>query len=199
MSHSNSFVSSYIKKKDHFNSERSKSVQSKKKAVANARDLMADAVRVRSLEYAAAFDSYSNDRDAGMIASSVSDSYLHRNAVHQWFLSQASHDIHKGVNYQQLTEFEAAISTLEQDNGGLTMTSSGVNLSSSSAAKQRARNTGPLGLHGVSLSAADTTGDSGIGTGSECGCERPSGGGGPVIWLHAAVVVLAIIQLLLRG
>jgi hypothetical protein len=49
VSHSNSFVSSYIKKKDHFNSECSKSVESKKKAVANARDLMADVVRVRSL------------------------------------------------------------------------------------------------------------------------------------------------------
>jgi hypothetical protein len=180
VSHSNSFVSSYIKKKDHFNSERSKSVQSKKKAVANARDLMDDAAGVRSLEYEAAFDLYSNERDTGMIASSVSDSYLHRNTVHQGFLSQANHVIHKGINYQQLTEFEAAISTLEQDNGGSTMTSSGVNLSSSRAAKQRARNTCPLGLHGVSLSAADTTEDSGIGTGSECGGERPSHGGGPV-------------------
>jgi hypothetical protein len=68
----------------------------------------------------------------------------------------------KGVNYQQLTEFEAAISMLEQDHGGSTMTSSGVNLSSSRAAKQRARNTGPLGLLGLSLLAADTTGGSGI-------------------------------------
>ena len=180
MSHSNSLFSSYIKKKDHFNSECSKSVQSKKKAVANARDLMDDAVRVRSLEYEAAFDLYSNERNAGMIASSVSDSYLHRNAAHQGFLSQANHVIRKGINYQQLTEFEAAISTLEQDNGGSTMTSSGVNLSSSRAAKQRARNTGPLGLHGVLLSAADTTGNSSIGTGSKCGGERPSRGGGRV-------------------
>jgi hypothetical protein len=93
VSHLNSFVSSYIKKKDHFNYERSKSVQSKKKAVANARNLMDFAVKVRSLEYAAAFDSYSNDRDAGMIASSVSDSYLHRNAAHRGFLSQANHVI----------------------------------------------------------------------------------------------------------
>jgi len=115
-----------------------------------------------------------------MMASSVSDSYLHRNAAHQGFLSQANHVIRKGVNYQhqQLTEFEAAISTLEQDNGGPTMTSSGINLSSSRATKQRARNTGPLGLHRVSLSAADTTGDSGIGTGSECDGERPSRSGG---------------------
>ena len=81
-----------------------------------------------------------------MIASSISDIYLRRNAAHQGFLSQANHVIRRGVNYQQLTEFEAAISTLEQDNGGSTMTSSGVNLSSSRAAKQRARNTGPLGL-----------------------------------------------------
>ena len=68
--HSNSFVSSFIKKKDHFNSERSKSVQSKMKAVANAHDLMDDAARVRTLEYDAAIDSLSNERDAGMIASS---------------------------------------------------------------------------------------------------------------------------------
>jgi hypothetical protein len=62
------------------------------------------------------------------------------------------------------------------------MTSSGVNLSSLRAAKQRAKNTGSLGLHRVSLlSAADTTGDSGIGPGSECGGEPwPSRGGGPV-------------------
>ena len=123
---------------------------------------MDDAVRVCLLEYEVAFDSYSNKRDASMIASSVSDTYLHRNAPHQGFLSQANHVIRKGVNYQQLTEFEAAISMLEQDHGGSTMTSSGVNLSSSRAAKQRARNTGPLGLLGLSLLAADTTGDSGI-------------------------------------
>ena len=157
MSHSNSFVSSYVKKKDHFSSERMKSVHSKKKAVANARDLMDDAARVRTLEYDAACELLSNERDAGMIASSVSDTYLRRNAVHQGFISQANHVIRKGVNYQQLTEFEAAISTLEQDNGGSTMTSSGVNLSSSRAAKQRARNTGPLGLLGVSLLADEDT------------------------------------------
>ena len=104
-------------------------------------------MRVRSLEYDAAFDSCSNERDAGMIASSVSDTfYLHKNAAHQGFLSQANHVIRKGVNYQQLTEFEAVISTLEQDNGGSMMAYSGVNLSSLRAAKQRARNTGPLGV-----------------------------------------------------
>jgi hypothetical protein len=147
VSHSNSFFSSYIKKKNHFNSDCSKSVQSKKKAVAYARNLMDDAVKVRLLEYEAAYDLYSNKRNAGMIASSsVLNSYLHRNAAHQGFLSQANNIICKGVNYQQLTEFEAVISTLEQDNGGLTMTSSGINLSSSRAAKQRARNTGPLGV-----------------------------------------------------
>jgi hypothetical protein len=59
--HLNSFVSSYINNNDHFNSERSKSVQSTKKAVANARDLMDDAARVRSLKYEVAFDSSSNE------------------------------------------------------------------------------------------------------------------------------------------
>jgi hypothetical protein len=67
------------------------------------------------------------------------------------------------------------------------MTSSGVNLSSSRAAKQRARNTGPLGLLGLSLLAADTTGDNGIGTGSECGGERPSGNGGRVAVIDLVV------------
>jgi len=173
VSHSNSFVSSYIKKKDHFSSESLKSVQSKKEAVANVRDLMDDAARVRTLEYDAAFESFSNERDTGMIASSVSDIYLRRNAAHPGFLSQANHIIRKGVNYQQLTEFEAAISTLEQDNDGSTMTSSGINLSSSRAAKQRARNTGPLGLLGVSLLAAGHSdrggqGRRGVGDRHEC-------------------------------
>ena len=76
---------------------------------------------------------------------------------------QANHIIHTGVNYQQLMEFEAAISTLEQENGGSMMTSDGINLSSSCASKQRARNTGPSGLLGASLLtaeiAAKATGD----------------------------------------
>jgi hypothetical protein len=42
------------KRRDHFNSEHLKSVHSKKKAVASVHDLMDDAARVRSLEYAAA-------------------------------------------------------------------------------------------------------------------------------------------------
>ena len=46
-----------------------------------------------------------------------------------------------------------------------------------------------MGLHVVSLLAADTTGDSGIGTGSKCGGERPSRGGGRV----------AVIDLVVRG
>jgi len=145
---------------------------------------MDDAARVCSLEYAAAFGLYSNERDASMIAASVSDTHLHRNAAHQGFLSQAIHVIHKDVSYQQLTEFEATISTLEQENVGSTMTSSGINLSSSSAAKQRARNTGPLGLLGMSLLVAEATGDSSIGTGKGIvgGSGQPSGGS------HAAVI-----------
>ena len=75
MSHSNSFVSSYIKKKDHFSSERLKSVQSKKEAVANARDLMDDPARVRMLEYDAAFESFSNERDLFLIP--ISSETLH--------------------------------------------------------------------------------------------------------------------------
>ena len=53
--------------------------------------------------------------------------------------------------------------------------------------KAETKNTGPLGLLELSLLAADTTGDSGIGTGSECGGERPSGGGG-----HVTVIDLVV-------
>ena len=67
--------------------------------------------RVCSLEYAVAFDSFTSKRDAGMITASISDTYLQRNAAHQGLLAQANHVVHRGVNYQQLTEFEAAILT----------------------------------------------------------------------------------------
>ena len=70
------------KRRDHFNSEHLKSVHSKKKAVASVHDLMDDAARVRSLEYAAAFDLFTSERDADMIAASVSATYLQRNADH---------------------------------------------------------------------------------------------------------------------
>ena len=187
MSHSKSCVSSYIKKKDHLNLECSKSAQSKKKVVASVHVLMDDAARVRSLEYAVAFDSFTSKREAGMITASVSDTYLQRNAAHQGFLSQANHAIHRGVNYQQSTEFKAAILTLEQNNCGSMMTSSGVNLSSLRAAKQRAKNTGPLVLLGVSQLADEATGDSGSGIGSIGGGGRPNGSG------HAAVIDLVAV------
>ena len=64
------------------------------------------------------------------------------------------------------------------------MTSSGVNLSSSRAAKQRARarNTGPLGLLGVSLLAADTATAAGGAEGASATAtsagRRPRGGSG---------------------
>jgi hypothetical protein len=105
-----------------------------------------------------------------MIAAFVSDAYLQRYASHQGFLAQANHITHTGVNYQQLTVFESAISTSEEENGGLVMTSDGINLLSSRAAKQRARNTGPSGLLGASMLkaeiAAKAMGNSGRGIGS---------------------------------
>ena len=66
------------------------------------------------------------------------------------------------------------------------MTSIGINLSSSSsrAAKQRARNTGPLGLLGVSQLVVKATGDSGSGIGSVGGGGWSSGGS------HAVVIDL---------
>jgi hypothetical protein len=157
------FLSSYIKMKDHFNSERLLDTQKKQQAIANARDLVDNAARVCALTDGAMFDLYSSKQEKGMIAASVSDAYLQRNASHQGFLVQANHIIHTGINYQQLMEFESAISTLEQENGGSMMTSDGINLSSSCASKQRARNTGPSGLLGASLLtaeiAAKATGD----------------------------------------
>ncbi len=145
--------------------------QKKQQAVANARDLMDDAARVRELTNGATFNLYSTKREKG-IAASVSNAYLQRYASHQ-----ANHIIHTGVNYQQLMEFESAISMVEQENSGSMMTSDGINLLSSHAAKQRARNTDSSGLLGASMltaeSAAEAMGDSGRGMGSV-------GGGGQV-------------------
>jgi hypothetical protein len=87
--------------------------QKKQQAVANARDLMDDAARVRELTNAAKFDSYSTKQEKGIIAASVSNAYLQRYASHQGFLAEANHITLTGVNYKQFTEFESAISTFE--------------------------------------------------------------------------------------
>jgi hypothetical protein len=74
---------------------------------------MDNAASVYTLTDVAAFNSYFNKQDNGMIASSVSDAYHQRNMSHQGFLAQANHIIHKGANCQQLTEFDAVNSMLE--------------------------------------------------------------------------------------
>jgi hypothetical protein len=52
--------------------------QKKQQAVANARDFMDDAARVRELTNATTFDLYSTKQEKGMITASVSNTYLHR-------------------------------------------------------------------------------------------------------------------------
>ncbi len=106
---------------------------------------------------------------------------------------QANHIIHTGVNYQQLMEFEAAISTLEQENGGSMMTSDGINLSSSHAAKQMAKNTGPCpGLLGASMLIAEIVAEATVYSDSSI---ISVGGGGQVSsdgGQHAAVIDLVV-------
>ncbi len=70
------FLSSYTKKKDHFNSEHLLVAQKKQHTVANAHGLMDNAARVRGLTDVAEFNLYLNKQENEMIAASVSNALL---------------------------------------------------------------------------------------------------------------------------
>ena len=57
-----------------------------------------------------------------MIASDVSDEDLQRSAAAHGFLVQANHITNIGLNLPQYEKFEKAVSVLETEHGGATMT-----------------------------------------------------------------------------
>jgi hypothetical protein len=149
-----------------------------KKQIACAKDLLDDAARVRKVTEGAALAGYSQRKSCN-IASDVTDDELRRNASHHGFMAQANYVVNIGVNLQQLKEFERAVSRLETEHGGGTMTKKFGNFSSNCKAKQRSLNTGPRGLDLTDKIVAR-------GSGTEVACESTSvavggvsvGGGG---------------------
>ena len=104
-----------------------------KKEIACAKDLLEDAARVQNVTEGAALAANSCQRKSCNIASDVTDDELWRNTSHQGFIAQENYSVNTGVNLQQYTEFERAVSTLETKNGGGTMTKK----------YGKSRNTGP--------------------------------------------------------
>ena len=76
-----------------------------------------------------------------MIGSYVADPILRKTAESEGWLAQGNHHLHNGVTTSQYLELEGAISAIECQNGGLTMTARYGNLSEDRAAMQRSRNT----------------------------------------------------------
>jgi hypothetical protein len=80
-------------------------------------------------------------QSSGKIAVSASDDDLRFTAASEGWLSQTNHLLHTGLTTDQYLEFDCAITAVETDRGGSTMTAGYGNLAESHAAKQRARNT----------------------------------------------------------
>ena len=114
--------------------------------IARADNLLNDAARVRDLTAETSLAASQFQRKSGMIASDVSNEDLHRSAFAQSFLAQANYLTKAGLTLQQYEQLESAVSVLETQHGGATMTKNG-NVSGNRKAKQRSMNTGPEGLN----------------------------------------------------
>jgi hypothetical protein len=114
--------------------------------IARADNLLNDAARVRDLTAETSLAASQFQRKSGMIASDVSNEDLQRSAFAQSFLAQANYVTNAGFNLQQYEQLESAVSVLETQHGGATMTKNG-NVSGNRKAKQRSMNTGPEGLN----------------------------------------------------
>ena len=131
----------YVKKKQYFDQERTDGATKIDKRAESARELLSASSRVRE---AAADDSYktlASKKSRGMIAQSVANPILRRSAESEGWLAQSNHLLHNGVSTSQFLELEGAISAIERQNGGSTMTAEYGNLSDDRAAVQRSRNT----------------------------------------------------------
>ena len=136
----------YLVKKQLFAHMKAIAGETKKKCIASANDLLNDAARVRVLTAETSLAASQLQRKSGMIASNVSNEDLQRSADAQSFLAQANYLTNAGLNLQQYKQLESAVSVLETQHGGATMTENG-NVSGNRRAKQRSMNTGPEGLN----------------------------------------------------
>jgi hypothetical protein len=137
-------------------------------AVASARSLLDNAARVRSTAMEDAYECLLAKQSDGKIAAAARDECLCFMAASEGWLSQANHLLHNGMTTGQYLELKGAISIVEKERGGLTMTAGYGNLSEVCAAQQRARNTRLNEVSALTNLATTTAGD---------GCNGGDGGG----------------------
>ena len=87
-----------------------------------------------------AYESLLAKQSDGEIAAAARDESLRFTAASEGWLSQANLLLHNGMTTGQYLELKGAISVVEKECGGLTMTTGYGNLSEVRAAQQRARN-----------------------------------------------------------
>ena len=131
----------YVKKKQYFEQERIAGASKVERRAESARDLLSAATRVREAATDESYKSLVARKSKGKIATSTADPILRKTAECEAWLSQSNHLLHRGVSTSQYLELEGAISAIEHENGGSTMTAGYGNLSEDRAAVQRSRNT----------------------------------------------------------
>ena len=131
----------YVKKKQYFEQERIAGASKAERRAELARDLLGAATRVREAATDESYKSLVTKRTNGKIAPSTTDPILRKTAECEAWLAQSNHLLHRGVSTSQYLELEGAISAIERQNGGSTMTPGYGNLSEDRAAVQRSWNT----------------------------------------------------------
>jgi len=130
-----------LKKKQFFEQEKSNKSTKNALQAESARDLLRAATRVRDTAYEEYYKTLSSKKSKGKLAATVPDTVLRRTALSEGWLAQSNHLLHTGITTNQYIELEGAISALERQHGGSTMTTDYGNLSEDRAALQRSRNT----------------------------------------------------------
>ncbi len=145
-------------------------------AVASARSLLDNAARVRSTAMENAYECLLAKQSDGKIAASAQDKCLRFTAASEGWLLQANHLLHNGMTTGQYLELEGAISIVEKERGGSTMTAEYGNLSEVRAAQQRARNT-RLNEVSALTNLATATAEDGGGSSEATAAIVPTAGG----------------------
>jgi hypothetical protein len=119
---------SYADKKQYFDLQATLSKEANVVAVASARSLLDNATRVHSTTIEGAYECLLAKQSNGKIAALAQDKSLHFAATSEGWLLQANHLLHNGMSTDQYIKLEDAISIVEKEPGGSTMTTEYGNL-----------------------------------------------------------------------
>jgi peptidyl-tRNA hydrolase len=117
-----SFNSLYVKKKQYFDQEKRDRASKNVMQAESARDLLGAATRVRESAVTESYRTLSSKKAKGKIAALVADPILRRTASSEGWLAQSNHILQNGVSTSQYLELEGAITAIERQHGGSTMT-----------------------------------------------------------------------------